>query len=76
VSIRLDPPVSLAPGETAAARWLVTVDGDLRPGARYRAVAAILTADLRIVVTPALAAAATARRPRARRSQPSERRTT
>jgi hypothetical protein len=76
VSIRLDPPVSLAPGETAVSRWLVTVDGDLRPGVRYRALAAILTADLRIVVTPALEASPAPRRTRTRRSQPSERRKT
>jgi hypothetical protein len=76
VSIRLDPPVSLAPGETAASRWIVTVDGDLRPGVRHRAVAAILTTDVRIVVTPAPEASPATRRPRTRRSQPSERRKT
>jgi hypothetical protein len=54
VSVRLAKPAEIAPGETVAAEWLISVAGDLRPGARYRGVAALFTTDVRFVVAPPL----------------------
>lgn len=53
VTARLDPPVTVAPGETVLGDWVVTVDGDLDPGLRYRAVASLYTTDIGFVVAPA-----------------------
>src|SRR4051794_26668462 len=53
VTARLDPPVTIAPGETVVGEWLVTVDGELDPALRYRAVAPLYTTDIGLVVTPA-----------------------
>jgi hypothetical protein len=52
VEARLDKHIELAPGETAALDWIVEVKGALRPGIRYRAVAALYTSDVTFVVTP------------------------
>ena len=53
VTARLEPPVTVAPGETVVGDWTVTVDGELDPGLRYRAVAPLYTTDIAFVVTPA-----------------------
>jgi hypothetical protein len=53
VTARLDPPVTVAPGETVLGDWVVTVDGELDPALRYRATAPLYTADIEFVVTPA-----------------------
>jgi hypothetical protein len=48
----LKAPVTVDPGQTVASEWTVTVDGPLRPGARYRATAPLYTTDITFVVTP------------------------
>jgi hypothetical protein len=75
VSVRLAKAAEIAPGETVAAEWLISVAGDLRPGARYRGVAALFTTDVRFVVAPTLDEAPAdtspetgARAPRARKA--------
>jgi hypothetical protein len=45
-------PIVLAPGETQRLDWDFTIEGELEPGRRYRAVAPCYTADLEIVVVP------------------------
>jgi hypothetical protein len=64
VTARLDPPVTVAPGETVVGEWAVTVDGDLDPALRYRAVAPLYTTDIGLVVTPAQEAPPTPARSR------------
>ena len=48
----LREPVTLLPGEVATTEWIVSVQGPLRPGARYRATAPLYTSDVTFVVTP------------------------
>jgi hypothetical protein len=71
VTARMRDPIVVDPGETVATEWLVSVDGTLRPGVRYRAVAPLYTTDIDLVVAPAQERApappATARRRRAQR---------
>jgi hypothetical protein len=70
LTARLREAVTVAPGEVANTEWIVTVEGPLRPGVRYRATAPLYTADLTFVVTPSQAeppdARPTARRARSR----------
>jgi hypothetical protein len=71
VTARIRDPIVVDPGETVATEWLVSVDGALRPGVRYRAVVPLYTTDIDFVVAPAQERApappAPARRPRAQR---------
>jgi hypothetical protein len=53
VTARLKEPVVVAPGEMVVGEWVVTVEGSLDPGVRYRAVAPLYTTDISFVVTPA-----------------------
>jgi hypothetical protein len=53
VTARLKQAVLVAPGETVVGDWVVTVEGTLEPGVRYRAVAPLYTTDIGFVVTPA-----------------------
>jgi hypothetical protein len=53
VTARLKEPVVVGPGETVVGDWVVTVEGPLDPGVRYRAVAPLYTTDIGFVVTPA-----------------------
>jgi hypothetical protein len=55
LAARLLEAITIAPGEVAITEWIVTVDGPLRPGARYRASAPLYTADVAFVVTPSQA---------------------
>lgn len=53
VTARLKEPVVVGPGETVVGDWVVTVEGPLDPGVRYRGVAPLYTTDIGFVVTPA-----------------------
>jgi hypothetical protein len=74
LAAHLPEAITIAPGEIANTEWIVTVDGPLRPGARYRATAPLYTADLTFVVTPSQAEPPEARPPapraRSRRAAP------
>jgi hypothetical protein len=52
VEARLDTPVELQPGDSAALDWIVEVTGALPPGVRHRATAALYTSDVTFIVTP------------------------
>ena len=70
LSAQLRAPVTIAPGEVATTEWIVTVEGPVRQGARYRASAPLYTTDITFVVTPSQAeapgASSTPRRTRSR----------
>jgi hypothetical protein len=53
VTARLKTPIIVAPGETVVGDWIVTTEGPLEAGLRYRAVAPLYTTDIGFVVTPA-----------------------
>jgi hypothetical protein len=52
IAARLEAPVVVAPGEERELAWLVTVNGAIQPGLRYRARVPLYTADITFVATP------------------------
>jgi hypothetical protein len=49
---RLDKPLVVAPGDSVVSEWVITVDGPLERGVRYRATAPLYLSDVSFVVTP------------------------
>ena len=52
LAAHLRKPLTILPGEVATTEWIVSVEGPVRPGLRYRATAPLYTSDITFVVTP------------------------